>query len=139
MSSETDSAPQRWRMLAVLAHTDGDHVGTSSLTALSRAGARAPEALSTLQRYRLVQEPFAGRFALHATVRHAVQKRTKPDPDALFQHYVGLLERDPSQLDIEQTHLFAAMDQAHTTSDLDAALRVQRLLMRLEHLGDEES
>jgi hypothetical protein len=129
--------PSAKRMLAVLAHTDGDHVGESSLAALSHAGSRAPEALAELQRYRLVQEPFAGRFALHATVRHAVQKRTKPDPDALFQHYVGLLERDPSQLDIEQTHLFAAMDQAHTTSDLDAALRVQRLLMRLEHLGDD--
>ena len=123
--------PAARRMLAVLAHTDGDHVGIASLGELARAGARAPEALAALQRYRLVQEPFAGRFALHATVRHAVAKRTKSNPDALFQHYVGLLERDPSQLDLEQTHLFAAMDQAHTTSDLHAALRVQRLLARL--------
>jgi hypothetical protein len=129
--------PASRRMLGVLAHTDGDHVSATSLADLARAGARAPEALATLQRYRLVQEPFAGRFALHATVRHAVAKRTHANPDALFQHYVGLLERDPSQLDLEQTHLFAAMDQAHTTSDLHAALRVQRLLMRLEGLEDE--
>ncbi len=129
--------PASRRMLGVLAHTDGDHVGATSLAELARAGARAPAALATLQRFRLVQEPFTGRFALHATVRHAVAGRTRADPDALFQHYVGLLERDPSQLDLEQTHLFAAMDQAHTTSDLNAALRVQRLLMRLEGTSEE--
>ncbi len=73
------------RMLAVLAHTGGDHVDAASLAALSRAGARAPEALAALTRLRLLQEPLAGRFALHATVRHALEKRTQGDPRRLLR------------------------------------------------------
>jgi len=42
-----------------------------------------------------------------------------------------LLERHPERLDLEQTHLFAAMNHAHTTSDLGLALRLERLLERL--------
>jgi hypothetical protein len=38
------------------------------------------------------------------------------------------LERHPERLDLEQTHLFAAMDYAHTSSDLSSALRIDRLL-----------
>jgi len=33
---------------------------------------------------------------------------------------------------VEQTHLFAAMDHAHRTSDLTAMLRIERLLARLD-------
>jgi hypothetical protein len=79
-----------------------------------------------------LQEPLAGRFALHATVRHAVWKKTKPDPAALFEHYVALLERDPSRFDLEQTHLFAAMDHAADRGDVGEAVRVQRLVAMLE-------
>ncbi|MFT3770599.1 MAG: hypothetical protein QM820_34665 [Minicystis sp.] len=120
------------RMLAVLAHMGGDHMDAASLAILARA---RPAALDALVRLRLVQEPFAGRFALHATVRHAVVKRTKADPDAHFQHYVGMLERSPERLDLEQTHLFAAMDHASVTSDVGAAMRIERLVAELEDRG----
>ena len=46
-------------------------------------------------------------------------------------YFVGLLERHPDRLDLEQTNLFAAMDHAHTTSDLGLALRLERLLETL--------
>ena len=46
-------------------------------------------------------------------------------------YFVRLLERHPDRLDLEQTHLFAAMDHAHTTSDLGLALRLETLLERL--------
>ncbi len=124
--------PASRRMLAVLAHTGGDHVDTASLAALSRAGARAAEALSALTRLRLVQEPLAGRYALHATVRHALAKRTEPDPAAYFEHYVSLLERHPERLALEQTHLFAAMDLAQDQGSIGTAVRLERLLSRLE-------
>lgn len=124
------------RMLAVLAHTGGDHVDAASLCALSRAGKRGEDALVELRRWRLVQEPFDGRFALHATVRHALMVRTKGDAMAQFEHYVGLLERAPERLDLEQTHLFAAMDYANVTGDLAAALRVNALLTALEERGE---
>ena len=38
----------------------------------------------------------------------------------------------PERLDLEQTHLYAAMDFAHTTSSLDWMLRIDRLLTKLE-------
>lgn len=122
--------PASRRMLAVLAHTEGDHVDAVSLAQLARA--RGPAALEALQRFRLVQEPLAGRFALHATVRHALARRTRPDHAALFEHYVSLLERHPERLELEQTHLFAAMDQASNTGDVNAAVRVERLVAMLE-------
>lgn len=123
------------RMLAVLAHTGGDHMDEASLLILARAGKRGGEALGELKRFRLIQEPFAGRYALHATVRYALMARTTGDARAEFEHYVGLLEREPERLDLEQTHLFAAMDHANVHGDLGAALRVTALLSRLE--GDE--
>jgi hypothetical protein len=46
-------------------------------------------------------------------------------------HFVGLLEKHPERLDLEQTNLFAAMDHAHTTSDLRLALRLEKLLRQL--------
>jgi hypothetical protein len=41
------------------------------------------------------------------------------------------------RLDLEQTHLFAAMDFAHASSDLDGALRIERLLRRLEGTDED--
>lgn len=120
------------RLLAVLAHTEGDHVDRASLFALARAGRGGARALGVLRRWHLVQEPLGGRFALHATVRYAVERRTRFDPRRYYDHYVALLERAPERLDLEQTHLFAAMDYAHQTSNLEAALRVSALLERLE-------
>jgi len=122
------------RMLGVLAHVEGDHVDTDSLARLARVRAGADRALAALREWHLVQEAAAGRWALHAVVRHAVRKRTRGDAAAVFEHYVSLLERHPSRLDVEQTHLFAAMDHAHRTSDLGAMLRVERLLDRLSEV-----
>lgn len=117
------------RMLAVLAWVEGDHVDIASLAKLADARAAA---VKPLQTWHLVQESMPGRFALHAVVKYAVQKRTAPNPGAVFAHYVALLEKHPERLDAEQTHLFAAMDHAHRTSDLDGMLRVERLTARLE-------
>jgi hypothetical protein len=78
-------------------------------------------------------EPLAGRFALHATVRHALEKRTHGDDAAYFEHYVSLLERAPERLELEQTHLFAAMDLANRAGSVGAAVQVERLLSRLEN------
>jgi NB-ARC domain len=120
------------RMLAVLAHSEGDDVDGSSLAQMARVTGGGASALATLRRFRLVQEPLAGRFALHAVVRQAVARRTRIPADRFFRHYVRLLERHPERVDLEQTHLYAAMDRAHTTSDLPARLRLDRLLARLE-------
>jgi hypothetical protein len=82
----------------------------------------------------LVQEPLDERYALHAVVRHAVARRTKPAPNRAFAHYVSLLERHPERLELEQTHLFAAMEHAYRNSDMDALLRVNALAERLERM-----
>lgn len=118
------------RALGVLAHVEGDHVDAGSIAALGRLDAR--RALAPLLRWRLVQEHFRGRYALHAVVRHAVRARTTFDPARLFEHYVSMLEREPERAAWEQTNLFAAMDHAHRTGDMDAMLRVDALLTRLE-------
>lgn len=119
------------RMLTVLAHAGGDHVDQRSLARLARVGSAAAGALARLRALRLVQEPLAGRFALHATVRHALAARTRFDASRLFEHYVGLLEREPDRLMLEEAHLFAAMDHAHDSGDLDKILRVDQLVTRL--------
>lgn len=121
------------RLLTVLAHLQGDHVDATSLRALARAGAApvAAAALARLEAWHLVQQPLAGRYTLHATIKHAVVARTRFDQEAAVAHFVSLLERHPDRLDLEQTHLFAAMDHAHTTSNLRLALRLQKLLDRL--------
>lgn len=116
------------RMLTVLAHCEGDHVDSESLAQLARVSKNSHRALSPLQRWHLVQEPVAGRFALHAVVRHAVRRRKTFDAARFYDHYVSLLEREPARLEPEQTHLFAAMDHAHRTGDLNAMLRVEALL-----------
>jgi hypothetical protein len=119
------------RLLTVLAHLEGDHVDAAALQALSRAGRRTGAALRLLARWHLVQQPLPGRWALHATIRRAIEGRTRFEQRHAVAYFVGLLERQPARLDLEQTHLFAAMDHAHTTSDLGLALRLDRLLERL--------
>lgn len=128
--------PEPRRMLGVLAHVEGDHVDVASLARLARVpSSRARASVAALERWHLVQEAMPGRFTVHAVVRYAVQKRTEPAPREVFEHYVSLLEQSPERLVTEQTHLFAAMDHAHRTSDLDGMLRVERLLMRLEEVS----
>lgn len=116
------------RLMAVLAHVQGDHVDEASLLTLARAGVAS---LGQLRAWHMVQQPLVGRYALHATVRHAVLRRTRFDQKRAVRHYVRLLEKEPARLDLEQTHLFAAMDYAHVTSDLGLALRVNKLLAQL--------
>ena len=123
--------PESRRMLGVLAHVEGDHVDLRSLAALARVRGRPERALVALQRWHLVQEPLPGRFALHAVVRHAVAPRTALAPARVFAHYVSLLERSPERLDLEQTHLFAAMDHAQRNGRLPEILRIERLLESL--------
>ena len=117
------------RVLGVLANAFGDDVDLASL--LTLAATRDAANVTALQRWHLVQEAAPGRFTLHAVVRHAVKKRVPPSPERGFEHYISMLERDPTRVATEQTHLFAAMDHAHRTSNLDAMLRVEKLLMRL--------
>ena len=125
-------APASRRMLGVLSHVEGDHMDLQSLAKLARVGAGAQRALAALERWHLVQEPMAARYAVHAVVRHAVASWTALSSERVFQHYVSLLERHPERLVWEQTHLFSAMDHAHRAGDLSAMLRVERLLERLD-------
>ena len=123
------------RALAVLAHNEGDHVDAVSLATLARV-ARLGPALRLLERWHLVQEPLHERYALHAVVRHAVARRTKPAHDRAFEHYVTLLERHPERLELEQSHLFAAMEHAYRKSDMNALLRVNALATELERAAE---
>ena len=118
------------RALAVLAHVEGDHMDLDSLATLARV-ARLGPALAELDRWRLVQQPVRGRYALHAVVRHAVARRTKADPDRVFAHYVTLLENHPERLELEQSHLYAAMEHAYRKSDMNALLRIEELARKL--------
>jgi hypothetical protein len=125
------------RLLSVLSRIAGDHADIDSLFELARVGRRGTRALTSLCRWHLVQEPFRDRFALHAVVRHAIRRiagggnGASGDARRIFEHYVALLEKDPLRLDLEQTHLFAAMDFANAHSDLGGALRIERLLEKL--------
>jgi hypothetical protein len=121
------------RALAVLAHVEGDHVDAESLAKLSRIARLAP-ALAELERWHLMQQPLRDRYSLHAVVRYAVARRTKPAADRVFEHYVTLLERHPERLELEQSHLFAAMEHAYRKSDMNALLRVNALSHRLERV-----
>jgi hypothetical protein len=119
------------RLMSVLAHLQGDHIDARSLASLAGIRGAGAVPLRRLLAWHLVQQPLDGRYALHATVRHAVARRTRFDQKRAVQHYLRLLEQQPARLDLEQTHLFAAMDFAHTTSDMRLALRVDRLLGQL--------
>ncbi len=129
-------APEGQRMLGVLAHMGGDHMDDQSLGALAStktplSTAEVQKNIARLLSLRLMQEPIKSRYTLHATVRHAVLKRTAPLPERLFEHYVSLLEASKERIEIEQTHLFAAMDYAQETSDLQKILRVQKVTLSL--------
>lgn len=123
------------RALAVLAHVEGDHMDAQSLAKLARVS-RLDPALAELERWHLVQQPLRGRYALHAVVRYSVARRTKPAADRVFEHYVALLERHPERVELEQTHLFAALEHAYRKSDMHALLRVNALAERLERAED---
>jgi len=125
--------PAQRRILAVLAHSGGDHVDARSLSALARlpSGRLGDRALARLREWRLVQSPLPGRYALHAVVRCAVVGRTSFSQERFLRHYLALLENAPQRLDLEQTHLYAAMDYAHALSRLDSILRIDRLLAAL--------
>jgi hypothetical protein len=118
------------RMLAVLAHSPGDHMDGQSLATLARATGRgeSARAIAALRRWRLVQEPTRGRFALHAVVRYALAGRAAVPPERYFRHYVQLLERHPERVAAELTHLFAAMDHAQASSSIAKILKVESLL-----------
>jgi hypothetical protein len=118
------------RALGVLAHVEGDHVDAASLGKLARV-AKLGTALAELERWRLVQQPVRERYTLHAVVRHAVARRTKPDAERVFTHYVTLLERHPERLELEQSHLFAAMEHASRKNDMNALLRIEALARTL--------
>jgi hypothetical protein len=118
------------RTLALLAHVEGDHVDAVSLAKLARVAKLGPT-LAQLERWRLVQQPVHERYTLHAVVRHAVARRTKPDGDRVFSHYVTLLERHPERLELEQSHLFAAMEHASRKNDMNGLLRIEELVRRL--------
>jgi hypothetical protein len=120
------------RTLAVLAHVEGDHVDAASLAKLARV-ARIGLALAEIERWHLVQQPVGERYCLHAVVRHAVARRTKPNADRVFSHYVTLLERHPERLELEQSHLFAAMEHAYRKDDMNALLRIEALARRLSN------
>lgn len=122
---------QARRILAVLAHVEGDHMDVDSLATLARV-ARPGPALAELDRWRLVQQPVQNRYALHAVVRHAVARRTRPDGDRVFSHYVTLLERHPERLELEQSHLYAAMEHAYRKNDMNALLRIEELARKLD-------
>jgi hypothetical protein len=126
---------QSRRVLAVLAHVEGDHVDAGSLARLARV-AEIGSALTELERWRLVQQPGSERYALHAVVRYAVARRTRPRADRVFSHYVRLLERHPERIELEQSHLFAAMEHASRKNDMNALLRIDALTRRL---GDPDS
>jgi hypothetical protein len=124
-------SPASRRILGVLAHIEGDHVDLGSLAKLAKVRGDFSKSLTPLRTWNLVQEPVESRYTLHAVVRHAVVQRTVLDPELVFEHYVSLLETEPERLLREQTHLFAAMDHAHRTSNLNAMLRVEALARRL--------
>jgi len=116
------------RLWTVLAHCPGDHMDAASLTTIARLGKGGDAALALLRRWRLVQEPAPGRFALHAVVKYAVSKKGAVAPERYFDHYMRLLERNPSRFVEEQSHLFAAMDHAQAVSSLEKLLRINALL-----------
>ena len=126
-------APDQRRILSVLAHTGGDHVDSAALSALARArpGQATARLLAGLLAWRLIESPLPDRYSLHAVVRYAISRRTRFDPKKLLEYYLALLERAPERLDLEQTHLYAAMDYAHSQSNLAWMLRIEALLTRL--------
>lgn len=114
------------RMLGVLAHMGGDHMDRGSLEVLtSRQG--AARAVDDLVGLRLVQCPAEGRFALHATIRHAARRLAPTDEGLIHAHYLALFEAETGRIRGEQTHLFALMDYAQAHAVQGLILRVHEL------------
>ena len=63
-------------------------------------------------------------------MRSPVARRSRPSAPSRTTWRCS--SSDPERLDLEQTHLFAAMDYAHRSGDLRAMLRIERLLKKLE-------
>jgi hypothetical protein len=116
------------RVLVVLACCPGDHMDARSIAALARVPGGAARALAALARWRLVQQPMPGRYALHAVVRYALAGKGAVPAARYYAHYVALIERRPARFALEQSHVFAAMDHAQHASSLGKILRVEALL-----------
>jgi hypothetical protein len=123
--------PEARRMMAVLAYVGGDHSDAAAVGELSRSGHAGARALASLARWHLVQQPLQGRYALHAVIRHRVRQKTRFDEKRLVRYYLDRLEREPDKLELEQTHLFYAMDWVQRQGDLSALLRIERMLAYL--------
>lgn len=120
-------APAARRLLGVLAASRGDALSRGAWLAIARAGRRGPPAVASLAALRLVQEPSPGRFALHATVRAALERRVRGDGDRVARFFLAHFEAEPRRVADDPTQLFALMDWAQERSDLDAILRVNAL------------
>jgi hypothetical protein len=120
--------PAAKRMLIVLAHCLGDHMDARALATLAQAGRAGAAALARLRRWRLVQEPLPGRFALHAVVRYALSRKGTLPEARYFDYYVRLLERRPDRFSLDQSHVFAAMDYAQAASSMEKILRIEALI-----------
>lgn len=125
------STPAGRRMLAVLATTAGDHMDRDAIADLAGARRRDLDAFGGIVALRLVDEPLPGRFALHATVRHAVRKLVTFDADEIAAYYLARFERGDGSLHahgaLDVTHLFALMDWAQQKGDVGLILRVRAL------------
>jgi hypothetical protein len=133
------------RMLVVLAHSPGDHMGADAVMALAGCGDTKKNkkqrkaglaALERLRGWRLVQEHLPGRFALHAVVRCALLDRGSVPAEDYFAYYMALIEEQPNRFAAEQSHVFAAMDHAQSASSLAKILRVDALLQTIAPAGD---
>ena len=127
------SLPAR-RMLGALTHMRGDHMDRDSLGVLAQARGRTDASIEALRGLRLIQEPWPGRYALHATVHYALQCTLPFDAETISRHYLAWLERSPERILAEQTHLFALMDWAQEKRDLETILRVHALAALLENV-----
>ncbi len=123
--------PAARRLLGVLASSRGDAVATDAWLAIASRGARAlpggVAAISALREIRLVQEPTPGRFALHATVRAALERVLPLDPARVAHWYLAHFEGEPRRVADDPTHLFALMDWAQETGEVGAIMRVHAL------------
>ncbi len=126
--------PAEKRILATLASSRGDAISTSALLSISRTGAAGPEALRTLRSIRMVQEPLAGRYTLHATVRAALERVLKLDPSRVVSFYLRHFEAEPQRVAEDPTQLFALMDWAQEGGDVGQIVRVHALGEALREL-----
>ncbi len=125
------------RLLAVLASSRGDAIGEQALITIARGGARGPSALASLREVRLVQEPAPRSFALHATVRAALERALKLDPVPVVRFYLERFERDPREIAQHPSQLFALMDFAQEAGDVGLIVRVNALATMLSEVGAE--